>query len=173
MIGPGLSIEKQSEIVTAYQKDNKPLTVSVNFVPEQMKVDYIFLSNSKRYVQLASTLADEHLDFQIIATSNVTKTSGKFDYTLKYSTLLDEDAEVIDNSFIMLLKVMIRLGVGHVALAGFDGYVGDTASNYINPNMEYHFNAEQAKALNEYVKETLKELGKKLDIEFITESLYA
>lgn len=173
LIGPGLSIEKQSELVMAYQKEHEPMTVSVNFVPEQMKVDYIFLSNSKRYVQLASTLADENLDLEVIATSNVTKTSGKFDYTLKYSTLLDEDAEVIDNSFIMLLKVMIKLGVGHVALAGFDGYVGDTASNYINPNMEYHFNAEQAKALNEYVKETLKELGKKLDIEFITESLYA
>ena len=105
----------------------------------------------------------------MIATSNVTKTSGKFDYTLKYATLLDEDAEIIDNSFIMLLKVMIRLGVKKVALGGFDGYMGDRRKNYVNQNMEYKFSKKQA----EYVCTVLKTLSDELEMEFITDSLYA
>ena len=103
----------------------------------------------------------------------ITKTSGKFDYTLKYATLLDEDAEIIDNSFIMLLKVMIRLGVKKVALGGFDGYMGDRRKNYVNPNMEYKFSKKQAESLNEYVCTVLKTLSDELEMEFITDSLYA
>ena len=154
LIGPGQSIEKQQNEILEYKEKNSPITISVNFVADKIGVDYIFLSNAKRYVQLATTLADDNLKFKIIATSNVTKTSGKFDYTLKYSKLLDEEAEVIDNSFIMLLKVMQELYVGHVALAGFDGYTADAKSNYINPNMEYNFDEIQANALNEYVRQT-------------------
>lgn len=172
LIGPGQSIEKQYEAISAYKKNKLPITISVNFVADKIGVDYIFLSNSKRYVQLATTLADDRIDFKIIATSNVTKTSGRFDYTLKYSTLLDEEAEIIDNSFIMLLKVMEKLGVRHVALAGFDGYTGDVQSNYINPNMEYNFNAAQAEAINKYVAETLNQMRRNIDFDFITDSLY-
>jgi len=84
-----------------------------------------------------------------------------------------EDAEIIDNSFIMLLKVMIRLGVKKVALGGFDGYMGDRRKNYVNPNMEYKFSKKQAESLNEYVCTVLKTLSDELEMEFITDSLYA
>ena len=172
LVGPGMNIQKQADNVNAYIRREKPLVVSVNFIADQFGVDYIFLSNSKRYLQLATALSTKGHSFKVIATSNVTKTSGRFDYTLKNSTLLDEKAEIIDNSFIMLLKVMIRAGVNHVALAGFDGYTGDAEQNYINPNMEYSFNQEQAISLNKYVSSVLKEMEEKITLEFITDSLY-
>lgn len=173
LLGPGMNVEKQKARIESYVKENDPIIVSINFVSELFKPDYIFLSNAKRYVQLATELLQKGDEFKVIATSNVTKTSGKFDYTLKYATLLDEDAEIIDNSFIMLLKVMIRLGVKKVALGGFDGYMGDRRKNYVNPNMEYKFSKKQAESLNEYVCTVLKTLSDELEMEFITDSLYA
>ena len=173
LLGPGMNVEKQKDRIESYVKENDPIIVSINFVSELFKPDYIFLSNAKRYVQLATELLQKGDEFKVIATSNVTKTSGKFDYTLKYATLLDEDAEIIDNSFIMLLKVMIRLGVKKVALGGFDGYMGDRRKNYVNPNMEYKFSKQQAESLNEYVCTVLKTLSDELEMEFITDSLYA
>lgn len=173
LLGPGMKVAEQREQIEAYIGKKNPLVVSINFVSELFKPDYIFLSNAKRYVQLATELVEKANEFKVIATSNVTKTSGKFDYTLKYATLLDEEAEIIDNSFIMLLKVMIRLGVKKVALGGFDGYIGDRTKNYVNPNMEYKFSTKQAKDLNDYVCKVLKELSKELEMEFITDSLYA
>lgn len=172
LIGPGMNIHKQADKIRKCIQEKNPIVISVNFIAEEFGTDYVFLSNSKRYVQLATALSKKDLDFKVIATSNVTKTSGKFDYTLKYSSLLDEDAEIIDNSFIMLLKVMKRLGVKRVSLAGFDGYIGDTKQNYINPNMEYNFNEVQANALNQYVADVLSEMRKELKMEFITDSLY-
>lgn len=172
LIGPGMNIHKQSDEVKKCIEEKSPIVISVNFIAEEFGTDYVFLSNSKRYVQLATALSKKDLDFKVIATSNVTKTSGKFDYTLNYSSLLDENAEIIDNSFIMLLKVMKRLGVKEVSLAGFDGYIGDAKQNYINPNMEYNFNEAQANALNQYVADVLSKMKKELKMEFITDSLY-
>lgn len=172
LVGPGLSIEKQKNVISKYIEQNHPVIISVNFISGDFDVDYVFLSNSKRYVQLATPLSKKNLKLKVIATSNVTKTSGKFDYTLKYSDLLDEEAEIIDNSFIMLLKAMIKFGVSEVALAGFDGYQGDSSKNYINANMEYQFSNSQAQDLNEYVSSVLKNLSKKIQLNFITKSLY-
>ena len=113
-------------------------------------------------------------NLQVIATSNVTKTDGRFDYTLQYSSLLDEAADGVcmDNSFIMLLKVMKKIGVQSVALGGFDGYIGDKKQNYINAYMEYSFNKEQAEKTNQYVTDVLDDLKKDIDMNFITDSLY-
>lgn len=173
LLGPGANVDEQKERIEKYVIDNKPLIVSINFVSDEFRPDYIFLSNAKRYVQLATELAQKQNEFKVIATSNVTKTSGNFDYTLKYADLLDYDAEIIDNSFIMLLKVMIGLGVKHVALGGFDGYVGDRHKNYVDQNMEYKFDKKQAENLNEYVCGVLDVLSKDIEMEFITDSLYA
>lgn len=171
LVGPGNKIMAQKERVEAYVREHDPIVISVNFISNVVRPNYIFLSNAKRYVQLATALSDQKDEFQVIATSNVTKTNGKFDYTLKYSSLLDLEAKIVDNSFIMLLKVMIRLGVRQVALCGFDGYVGEDV-NYVNSNMEYHFDREQAEELNHYVSKVLNAMEKDLQFTFITDSLY-
>lgn len=172
LLGPGMSIRNEKEKIKEYIKKENPVVISVNFLDEDYSVDYLFLSNAKRYVQLATALLHKKTDVKIMATSNVTKTSGTFDYTLNYSSLLDEEAEVIDNSFVMLLKAMIRMNVAKVTLAGFDGYKDVSLENYIDSNMEYRFTEKQAKELNKYVGEVLKMLGKDIQLEFITESLY-
>ena len=172
MIGPGTSANTKCDTIAEVSDRRKPIVISVNFIPEKPSTDYIFLSNSKRYVQLATALSLKEHSYKVIATSNVTKTNGKFDYTLNYSSLIDEKAEIIDDSFIMLLKVMKKLGVKKILLAGFDGYAGGTKPNYVQADMEYHFTDEQALKLNQYVSDILKDMKEDMDFEFVTDSLY-
>lgn len=172
LLGPGTSIEKQSEKIKEFIVREHPVVISINFISKEFKPDFIFLSNAKRYVQLATEISQKKHEFRVIATSNVTKTNGKFDYTLKYASLIEEDQEVIDNSFIMLLQVMVRTGVKKVFLAGFDGYTGKNSRNYINAHMEYNFNEEQTEKLNEHVRHVLKQINPRLATEFITDSQY-
>lgn len=171
ILGPGTNIYKEKEKIKAFIEQYNPTVISINFIMDEFHSDYLFLSNSKRYVQLASRLA-QGLDFKVIATSNVTKTSGCFDYTLNYSSLIDETAEIIDNSFIMLLKVMKNIKIKEIYLGGFDGYTGGNNHNYVNPNMEYKFDNQQAERVNLYVKQKLKEFDKDIKIVFVTDSLY-
>ncbi len=171
VLGPGPNLVKERDKIKNYIVEKNPVIISINFIPEGISPDYIFLSNSKRYVQLATALSKTDNSFQVIATSNVTKTSGQFDYMLKYSDLLDFKADIADNSIAMLLKVLVTTETGQVVLAGFDGYRGDE-KNYIYANMEYEFGKEKSEKHNSYMKKVLGKLREKIDITFLTKSLY-
>lgn len=173
LLGPGKSIEKEKDVIQNYIKEHNPLIISVNYISDALPVDYIFLSNSKRYVQISAALLNKKEAVQVIATSNVTAAGDKnFDYSLDVSSLLDENAEVIDNSFVMLLKVMIKIGVDDVALGGFDGYVGEKSKDHVNESMEYNFSKEQAQRLNQYVSDVIHGMKQQINMKFITKSLY-
>ena len=83
----------------------------------------------------------------------------------------DEEADIIDNSFIMLLKALVKAGVKQVNVAGFDGYSEDKL-NFINPDMEYTFIKDRTAELNQYAKDKLAELSKDIEVNFVTTSLY-
>ncbi len=170
ILGPGKTIKTQKDKIKCYIEKEEPIIISINYVAEGIKPDFIFLSNSKRYVQLATRLVQG--EYSIIATSNVTGTGGKaFDYILNFSSLMDINAEIIDNSLIMFLKALISLEIDNVTLAGFDGYSNQSA-NYFNTSMEYDFVKDVADYLNQYTVSFLKDHEKMLSIQFLTDSYY-
>ena len=173
LIGPGSNIQRQKSKVKDFIVENRPLVVAVNYAPVDIKVDYIFLTKAKRYTQLINDLQgsiNEGAD--IIATSNVTKTAGKFRYVLCYENLIDKETEIIDNSLVMLLKGMLAIDVKKVYLAGFDGY-SKSDDNYFDVSREYGFVKEKAEYLNSYVQNYLALTKDRIETEFITRSYYA
>lgn len=172
LLGPGKNIQLQEEKIRKYIERENPVILSINYIPGAFHVDYVFLCNTRRYIRLANSLREcKNKKVKVIATSNVTKVDGKFHYTLNNSTLLDQDAEIIDNSFIMLLKVLQMLDIKSVSCAGFDGY-SETEENYYSPQMEYWFAKEKANLLNGYVIEYLRSVSKNFKVQFITDSYY-
>lgn len=172
LLGPGKNIQLQEDNVRSFIEENNPIIISTNYIPGALKVDFVFLSNSRRYVQLNNVMTEyKNKDTKIIATSNVTNTKNTFDLVLNYSSLIDEKADIIDNSFIMLLKTMTKAGIRHVTCAGFDGY-SPIDDNYYNSNMEYKIAKEKSNSLNQYVISCLHEMLIELKVDFITDSYY-
>ena len=172
LLGPGQNIQKEEPLIRKFIEDNNPLLISTNFIPGAFTVDYVFLSNARRYIHIINDLKEyKNRNTQVIATSNVTRTQGSFDYMLNNSSLLDLEGTVIDNSFIMLLKALIRMDIKKVYCAGFDGY-SEEGDNYFNPSMEYWFSRRKAQEFNEYVVKVLSELQEVLDVKFITSTYY-
>lgn len=172
ILGPGKNLKKEKNKISRYIISEKPTIISVNFIPKDIKVDYVFLTKSKRYTQMLSDLKENiNSGIDVIATSNVTKTNGKFKYILNYSPLVDTDTDIIDNSIVMLLKALEILSIGEVALAGFDGYT-KRSDNYFNVSREYSYVKEKADYLNDYVKNFLADNRRKISCNFITESKY-
>lgn len=169
LIGPGISMQEEKDKILSFISDNAPLIISINYIPDYIEPDYIFLSNSKRYVQLASALSRGR--YRIIATSNVTCTNGAFDYMLDISRLLDLEAEIVDNSLVMLVKALAGMGVSKAVLAGFDGYTS-SGINYLSENMEYDFSRSMADYLNKYTVDFIKEYSDKIALTFLTKSRY-
>ena len=159
LLAPGKNVVEQSGKIMDYlsaKGTENVVKIAINFVPIDIPVDAVFISNAKRYVPLSTKLSQSGGKLTTLATSNVTKASGAFDYVFNYSALLDEQALIVDNPMIMFLKLLREANVLHVALAGFDGYVKAAAPNYVNPNMDYSFSREKELEFTmEYITDTL------------------
>jgi len=175
VMGPGKTIQEESARIQAFMAEKKPVVIAVNFLPEKYYTDYVFISNAKRYVSLESRLIrgeGVNKSAKVIATSNITRARGSFDYRVDYQSLLDPSFEIPDSSLIMIMKLLTRLGVKEVNLAGFDGYTSSPGDNYFNVAMEYAFIKEKAAVLNEYTRNSLEKLSENVKINFITKSRY-
>ena len=172
MLGPGATIATQKDTIKDFIAQQKPVVIAINYLPQDISINYLFLTNAKRYLNMSGALLENaDNDLQIIATSNITKATSDFPYIVNFSSLIDTEAEFPDNSMVMLLKLLERIGVKNVSLAGFDGYTPDNL-NYFNTNMEYSFVKEKADSLNSYAKNFFSEFVKRVNITFITPTKY-
>ncbi|MBE5857816.1 MAG: 3-hydroxy-3-methylglutaryl-CoA lyase [Lachnospiraceae bacterium] len=172
VVGPGKNIQLQADKVSSYISDKKPLIISINYIPGAITSDYVFVTNSNRYRDMADDLLEvKNAQTKVIGTSNVEARNGEFAFTFTRESLLEKNEEIIDNSFLMLLKIFEKAGVKKISCAGLDGY-SDKEDNYFNPRMEYSFIKGEARHLNRHIREVLAEMEPKMEIEFITYSHY-
>ena len=172
LLGPARSMTKERAKVKRFIEEKKPRVIAVNYAPPTIEVDAIFMAKSKRYMQLFSDLQHNvNRAKPIVATSNMTKSEGSFPYVLNYGSLIDRDAEIIDNALVMILKAVLRMGVPAVTLAGFDGY-SKRSRNYFDENKEYRVDGSRAEYLNKYIGGFLRSISDKIELEFLTKTRY-
>lgn len=158
LMAPGVSIKENKTDILTFIEINDPVIISINFVPEDYHVDFAFFSNAKRFVQSADTYC------QIITTSNIN--TDKNTIRLNYNSL----ASAFDqgyNSYIMALKLLRRLGIESVYVAGADGYT-DGKKNYYKSSLKSSRGCD--KNYNLSVNSAIKKIG--VDVIYITESAY-
>ena len=169
LLGPGPSAVRETETIKDFAAVENPLVITINYMSDSIPADYIFLSNSKRYVQLATKLNQSGVG--IIATSNVTSVGKPFAYRVDITKLMDRNAEFVDNSLMMCVKLLVHIGVAEVSLAGFDGYSG-TQSNYFDSTKEYDFARKQADYFNRYISDFLASVSDRIHVKFLTSTRY-
>ncbi|MBR6171943.1 MAG: aldolase catalytic domain-containing protein [Eubacterium sp.] len=172
IIGPGTTIRTHADQIRNYIKNNKPVIISINYIPAIIHPDYMFITNSSRYLQAATQIhAEENSDIKLIASSNLKRSSREFDYVVNYSRIIDEKAVFPDNSMCMLIRTLIHCGCRRVILAGLDGYSPDNV-NYYDVSKAYSFLKEKAEALNRYAIEFFASIQDRVDVRFLTPSAY-
>ena len=172
VIGPGKNIKLQRQSVERFILEKKPIVISINFIPDNIDVDYVFVTKRKRYQQMVERLyIKSEKDIKVIATSNVTTLEKDFEFVINRNGLLDEKEDIKDNSFVMLIKILYASGIRVISCAGLDGY-SCKEENYLNPQMEYAFVKSSANYLNAYMKKVLYEEYDDMKFEFITFSYY-
>lgn len=165
VVGPGKNIQLQKSRVDEYILKEKPYVISINYIPKDIAVDAVFVTNVKRYHDMKTE------GVKVIATTNVECRNGKFDFIFNRAPLLERNEKIMDNSFLMLIKLLDILGIKSICCAGFDGY-SDKEDNYFNPEMEYYFVKEEAHNLNAHMRESIYETRRTMDIKFLTYSAY-
>ena len=172
LLGPGSSIVKEKNKIIEYINKNNPIIVGVNHIPSDYKIDYLFISNTKRYEKYANILINKKNNFKIIATSNISAINNEFDFVFNYGKLLNNIELIEDNSMSMFVTALIRMNIKKLSLAGFDGFKANE-SNYYDNFLSFSNTNQDAQLFNEAIIKQLNKLSKFINIEFITDSIYA
>jgi 4-hydroxy 2-oxovalerate aldolase len=167
LIAPGHSLIDNMQKIKEHAKKEACVVISVSFVPDFIDTDYVFLSNSKRY---DTTFNRQEKNIRLIHTSNI-QADDTNSFAVNYSSLLNEEDIIIDNSSLMALNLMVKLKPAKVYLAGLDGYLPEK-QNYYAERLNLLQNKENIFAQNKAMKNKITELCKQIDMEFLTPSMY-
>lgn len=167
---PGNSLNIYRKKIDEYIKSSNAFVVSVNFVADNSSA-YAFFGNSKRYVRLKNKRNGRN----VIISSNV-KSDNDSDVIVNYHGLINRGYKYFENSTIMLLKLLKKVGVSKISIAGLDGFESDKASNYSDDSFQNDRHRSEFEELNKEIFAMLSEvkemLSGKCEIHFITPSRF-
>lgn len=129
VVAPGSTVNSHGANITDYIVKKNPLVISINFIPENFKADYVYFYNPRRYDYFESS--GKLVNQRTILTTNV-KAHNSDGILISIEKVAKKNA---DNSTILLLNLFDMLGVSEIALAGFDGF-SDSDSNYVSSDLE-------------------------------------
>lgn len=164
LLAPGNSLRDFADEVREYIALEKPIVISLNFISEELPVDYVFSSNMRRYYRIENTKG-----IKKIITSNI-KEAKEYDYMVNYASYISEEPDIIDNSGLMALRLLSRIGYKSVAIAGMDGYVREVKANYYNQMLDFDFKDREKR--NNLITQELRTIQTKIKLEFITQTSY-
>lgn len=178
IIAPGKSFEDEKERIESYiDKLSSPLVVSINFIPEGLNVDYVYFGNVRRYSYWKQN--EKFNETKKIVVSNITQEVSNGDYLVSFNRLNKCGWEYMENSTIMLIRLLDQLNVASVGIAGMDGYSTSNLSqdNYANDKLELSNVKENPEQLNKDISSMLEDFlytrESDMKINFITKSKFS
>lgn len=166
---PGKSLNVNSEQIEELSGDGEVVTVSVNFVADGS--DYVFFGNKKRYFNSKNKREGK----VCIVASNI-EPDNSADLAVNYYDLINKGYKYFENSTMMLLYLLRRIGVEEIYLAGFDGFCSNLSDNYIDDSFQNDRHKGEFDQINrevsDMVEEYVRSVRYKCKITFLTPSIY-
>lgn len=164
ILAPGFSLVEKRDLIQRFIEENKPIIFSANFALEDYRPDYIFCSNAARYEALDNKRGSRG----VLVTSNLMDVCDE-KMVINYSSLCFDEKGNCDNSVIMLLKLLLRMEISEVYVAGFDGYRAE-GDNYVTSYMiNQHTKGQEVNSRN---RRYVADIRKQMKIVFLTDSVY-
>lgn len=174
---PGNTIISNMDKIHEYIAEKNPVVIGVNFIYDEIVMDYMYISNIKRY-NYWKTNTRFAMQNKIIASNIKQEASDSTENIVSFTNLIKCGWENMDNSTILLLRLLDCFNVKSIAIAGFDGYdyKSNNNKNYLNDELELSKVSENPMYLNDEISNMLSDyMETRLNnapIEFITESRF-
>lgn len=174
---PGNTIISNMDKIHEYIAEKNPVVIGVNFIYDEIVMDYMYISNIKRY-NYWKTNTRFAMQNKIIASNIKQEASDLTENIVSFTNLIKCGWENMDNSTILLLRLLDCFNVKSIAIAGFDGYdyKSNNNKNYLNDELELSKVSENPMYLNDEISNMLSDyMETRLNnapIEFITESRF-
>lgn len=175
LIAPGKSSLIYQEEIKKFIDENEPYVVAVNALLTEYEYDCMFVTNTARYEYAKMAYPDKfERTFKILLSNIKAKTDDSEEVIVNYNRAIKRGWLHFDNAVICALRLMDRLHVKNIYLAGFDGFkerynesYADESLPTLNPGGDWEKLNDEIKDMFQDVQETTK-----LNITFLTESIY-
>ncbi|MGN0614537.1 MAG: aldolase catalytic domain-containing protein [Porcipelethomonas sp.] len=168
VLAPGKTLRTCKEKIDEFIKTNRPIVFAVNHVPENFDYDRIFISNMRRFKSIDEM--EQICKSKMIITSNIR--SDNTANCVNYSSYLNDDVLITDNSGLMLINILKKCGVVKIALAGYDGFNFSESENFYDSKMINKVDRAKCEEINRSTMRYFNKIKKSIDITFITTTLY-
>lgn len=174
---PGNTVASETEKIKDYIEKNHPVVISVNFVHEIIPCDFVYMSNAKRYEYWKNNM--DFVQANKIVTSNLEVEPDEKTWVVSFQKLVKCGWEHLDNSTVLLLRLLDLLQVKSIAIAGFDGYsyTNQNKRNYASPYLELSSAGMNPIQWNQEISDMLIDYNhtrrnKETEIRFVTPSRF-
>ena len=176
LLAPGKTIISEKEKIQNFIKKENPIVIAVNAVHQGYDYDYIIFINSVRYQYAKESYETLFNKTKKILLSNIKTDTDENEVIVNFNSVIKRGWEHFDNAVICTLRLLSKLDVKNVALAGFDGFKTSYNESYADSSLPTLNPDGKWAELNEEIKDMFKDFvmssKDKMTIEFITESIF-
>lgn len=177
IIAPGKTVGQNIDTINSISLRRDTLAIGVNSYMEGMIYDYLFFTNEIRLIYAYDTFGDELQHIPIIVTSNLADKTRELKlrnvFFVDYGSLIKRGWIHFDNSVIMCLRLLAKVAVTEVMIAGMDGYGHE--STYSDELLKTEISKNEVTQLNEEIQNMIDEYlntNETVQIKFITDSIF-
>ncbi|MCI7784168.1 MAG: aldolase catalytic domain-containing protein [Succinivibrio sp.] len=174
LIAPGKSSVTQSDIISDYAKANDCIVIAVNALIEGYDIDYLFLQSRVRYEYARETHPQLFSKIPKILLSNVREKARDNEYIIRYERAIKRGWVNFDNAMICVLRLLDKLHVQNIAIAGFDTFSSKYNASYADEMIPSVHGVENWDAMNKEIKEIYKDFRKRtqdtIKVTFVTKT---
>ena len=176
LVAPGKSSSDNVMMINSYINDNNAISIAVNAILPGYDYDYLFFSNAVRYDYARETFRAAFDRNKRIILSNVKTVPDAGELIINFNRAIKRGWKHFDNAVICMIRLLEKLGVKDIAIAGFDGFKTLYNESYADPSLPTLSGDIDYSELNDEIKDMyddcVKCFGDKVNIEFITESYF-
>lgn len=176
LLAPGKTIVSEKEKIKAFIKKENLIVIAVNAIHKDYDCDYITFINSVRYQYAKESYEKKFSENKRILLSNIKISGDENELVVNFNSVIKRGWEHFDNAVICCLRLLNKLDVSNVAIAGFDGFktsynesYADSSLPTLNPNGKWE---ELNKEIKDMFKDFVMSSKDKMNIEFVTESIF-
>lgn len=175
LLAPGKTIVSEQEKVKMYIEKEKPIVIGINALHPDYDCDYLFLISAVRYEYAKEVYSDKFKNTKKILLSCIKTEADDNEMIINFSRVVKYGWEHFDNAVINCLRLMDKLHVNEVAVAGFDEFLNEYNESYADSglptlNPDNHWD-DLNKEIMDMFKDFKNQVGN-MRVEFVTSSMF-
>lgn len=176
LIAPGKSVIDEKVKIRRFIEERNPLIIGVNAMSPEYKFDYFFVINTVRYNYAKEVYGEQFENTPKILLSNIKTEPNQDEMIINFNRVIKRGWEHFDNAVINCLRLMDKLCVENVYIAGFDGFkhrynesYADASLPTLNPDNKWDELNDEIREMFQDFKKTTKNT---INVHFVTESIF-